>query len=51
MLNIKEHILKNDGRLIKQLMATIDFHGISFPTMEVDGTDNCLVLQNIYFLC
>ncbi len=37
MLNIKEHILKNAGRLIKQLMAPIDFHSISFPTMEVDG--------------
>ncbi len=49
MLNMKEHILKNDGRLIKQLMATIDFHGISFSTMEVDGTDNCLVL--LFFLC
>ncbi len=49
MLNIKEHILKNDGRLIKQLMATIDFHGISFSTMEVDGTDNCLIL--LFFLC
>ncbi len=33
MLNTKEGILKN--AVIQQLMVPIDFHSMSFPTMEV----------------
>ncbi len=44
MLNIKEGILKNAGN--QTVDGPIDFYSISFPTMEVNGDTNCLVLQN-----
>ncbi len=34
LLNTKEDILKNVGN---RAFGTIDFHGIFFPTMEVNG--------------
>ncbi len=37
--------LKRRILVIKQLMVPADFHSISFLTM---GTNNCLVLQNIF---
>ncbi len=35
--------------LIKQLMVPIDFHRISFPIIEVNGDQQLLVLQKIFF--
>ncbi len=32
--------------VIKNVMVPIDFHSISFPIMEVNGDQQCLVLQN-----
>ncbi len=50
MLNIKEDILKN--AVIKQLMLVpIDFHSISFPTMEVNGDQQLFGSSKYLLLC
>ncbi len=49
MLNIKEDILKNAGN--QTVDGPIDFHSISFPTMEVNGDQQLFGSSKYLLLC